>query len=64
MNKQYIEVVYKGESIAVIHVCECSPQDFIKKQREANANFSRLVNGLLERIDNLEKEVKILKGEE
>jgi len=64
MNKHYIEIVYNGEIVIVTPIQECSPQDFIKKQKEANTNFSRLVNGLLEKINNLEKEVKILKGEE
>lgn len=64
MLKKYAEVSIDGRPVVVAEIRECEPLDFVKKKREAAENFQNLIGGLKQRIDNLEKEVRTLKGED
>lgn len=62
MKKNYIEIVYNGEVVCVAPVKECDPLDYIKKEKVAT--LSDFIGRLLKRIDDLEQDVKVLKGED
>ena len=64
MNKKYIEVYIEDKIIVAAEIKECSPLDFIKKKKEAKENLLSILDAYLTRIEKLEKEVRILKGEE
>ena len=67
ITKKYVEIKIGGKTVAVLPICECSPVEFIKKQQEAAknlANLEKVVTLQKNRISALEKEVKILKGED
>lgn len=64
MAKQYVELKVNGETIVVAPVVESSSLDYATKKEKADATFTAIIKGLLKRIDDLEKEVKILKGED
>ena len=67
ITKKYVEVKIGGKTVAVLPICECSPVEFIKKQQEAAknlANLEKVITLQKNRISALEKEVKILKGED
>ena len=66
-TKKYIEVKVSGKVVAVLPINECSPAEFIEKQKEANKNLSNLetlIRLYKNKISELEKEIKFLKGEE
>lgn len=63
-NKKYVEIKLNGKVVAVPEVKDCEPLEYIKKEQAAAKNLDTLVKWLLIKIDNLEKEVKILKGED
>lgn len=60
MNKKYIELVIDNKVICVCPIKECTPLEFAQKKKEAEANLKELLDG----INELKKEVKILKGED
>lgn len=60
MNKKYVEFKIEDQVVAVCAIKECSPLEFIQKEREAKANLEKLV----ERLNKLEEEIKVLKGED
>lgn len=67
ITKKYVEVKIGGKTVAVLPICECSPVEFVKKQQEAAknlANLEKVITLQKNRISALEKEVKILKGED
>ena len=67
ITKKYVEIKISDKVVAVLPICECSPVEFIKKQQEAAKNLANLEKVIAlqkNRIANLEKEVKILKGED
>lgn len=67
INKKYVEIKIGGKTVAVLPICECSPVEFVKKQQEAAknlANLEKVITLQKNRISALEKEVKILKGED
>lgn len=64
MKKQYVELKFKGQLIGVCPIKEAEPLDFVKIKKEAEANFAALFDKIENKINNLEKDVKILKGEE
>lgn len=63
-NKKYVEIKIEGKVVAVPEIKECAPVEYIKKEQAAKKNLENLIKWLLVKIDNLEKEVKILKGED
>lgn len=67
LTKKYVEIKIGGKTVAVLPICECSPVEFIKKQQEAAKNLANLEKVIAlqkNRISALEKDVKILKGED
>jgi len=67
LNKKYVELKIDDKVVAILPICECSPTEFLAKKKEAEKNLSQF-NGVLliykNKITELEKEIKILKGEE
>lgn len=66
-KKQYIELKVNNKVVAVLPICECSPLEFIQKQKEAEKNLKQLEGAIAiykNKIKELEKEIKFLKGEE
>lgn len=68
MAKKFIRLVFEKKTIAVCPVEEVeSATDFLKLQKEAFQNSVQLLKRIKEgeeRIAKLEKEVRILKGED
>lgn len=64
ITKKYVEIKIEDKVVAILPICECTPHEFLAKKKEASDNFNLIVNGLIKRVDELEKEVKILKGED
>lgn len=67
LNKKYVEIKVSNKVVAILEIKECSPVDFIKKQQEAAknlANLEKVITLQKNRISALEKDVKILKGED
>lgn len=65
--KQYVEIRVNDKVVEVLEVKQCSPAQFLEKQREARSNrenLEKLIKLYKNKIANLEKEIKILKGEE
>lgn len=60
MFKKYVEFKIEDQVVAVCAIKECSPLDFIQKKREAEANLKVL----LDRLNSIEHEIRVLKGEE
>ena len=63
-NKKYVEIKINNKVVAVPEIKECAPLEYIKKSQAAAKNLDNLIKWLLVKIDNLEKEVKILKGDD
>ena len=71
MNKNYIEIKYNDKVVCVASVKSGSTTDYLNAKKEAEQNLKSLIKGyddffveLVKRIDDLEKEVKHLKGED
>ena len=67
ITKKYVEIKIGDKVVAVLPICECSPLEFIQKQKEAAKNLSNLEKVIKlqkNRLSALEKEVRILKGED
>lgn len=67
MTKKYVELKIGNKVVAVLPVCECSPIEFIEKKKEAAknlANLEKVIKLQKNRIAALEKDVRILKGED
>lgn len=71
LSKKAIIVHYQGKPIAIFHVQDCNSHDFLVLEKECKQNLYELLDSfetekvaLLERVENLEKEIKILKGED
>lgn len=64
MNVKYTEILVDGKVIQVSKVKECTPLEFIQKEKSANDNLAVLLKWLTTKINTLEKEIKTLKGEE
>lgn len=67
MLKKYIEIKLEGKVIAVCPIKECEVSRFIELEKEAKKNLAALVvdyNIQKEEIKRLEREIKILKGED
>lgn len=67
LTKKYVEIKIDEKTIAILPIKECSPLEFIKKQKEAEKNLAQLQGVITiykNQIKTLEKEIKILKGEE
>ena len=62
--KKYVEIGIEGKTVFVSEVKECSSLEFIQKQKEAKETLEKVLDSLLTRIENLEKEVRVLKGED
>ena len=67
INKKYVELKVNNKVVAILEVKECAALEFLQKQKEAQKNLEQL-NGVVtiykNRIKELEKQIKILKGEE
>ena len=67
LNKKYVELKVNNKVVAVLPICECTPLEFAKKQKEAQKNLEQL-DGVItiykNKIKELEKQIRILKGEE
>lgn len=67
MLKKYIEIKLEGRVVAICPIKECEVSHFIELEKEAKKNLAALIfdyNNQKEEIKKLEKEIKILKGEE
>lgn len=64
VNKKYVEIKVNGKVVAAPELKECTPLEYIQKKKEADANLENLIKWLLIKVDKLEKEVKVLKGED
>lgn len=65
MLKKYVEIRNAdGVLIQVCEVKECEPLEFLKLSREAKENRERLEREEDVRLTNIEKDIKVLKGEE
>lgn len=67
MDKKYCEIKYDNKVILVIPIKETTTADYLKIKKEAEQNLDELFKKLdsyKNRIDDLEKEVKHLKGED
>lgn len=67
MPKKYIEIKFEKKTVAVCPIKECEPLEYIELEKEATKNFLQLYARLKrydERIDQLEKDIKLLKGED
>ena len=68
MNKKFIRLVFEKKTIAICPIEECeSSIDYLKLQKEAFGNYVQLYKRFIDnekRIEELEKEVKHLKGED
>ena len=71
MKKQCVVIRFSGKTIYVAQVVDLESKDIFELTQVANDNLNQIINkesstktALLERIKNLEKEIKILKGEE
>lgn len=62
--KKYVEIKVNGKVVGVPEIKECTPLEYIQKKQEAEKNLDTLFKWLLIRIDRLENEVKVLKGED
>lgn len=62
--KKYVEISVNKKTVVIAEIKECEPLEFIQKKIEAKNNFEKMIKDFEDRIHNLEKEVKILKGEE
>lgn len=62
--KKFVEISVNGKTVVIAEIKECESLDFIKKKIEAKNNFEKMLKDFEDRIYNLEREVKILKGEE
>ena len=64
VTKKYVEIKIDGKVVAVPDIKECTPLEYVQKKQEAEKNLDNLLKWLLVKIDKLEKEVKVLKGED
>ena len=64
MLKKYVELKIDNKVVAISPIKECSAAEFIEKQKEADKNADNLIKWLLVKINELEKKVKILEGED
>lgn len=71
MLKKYAEVLYEGKPIYVLEIKECTPLEFIEKNKKALRNLQDLKirfqtekQELKKEINNLKEEIKHLKGED
>ena len=64
MNKKYVEVYIEDKLVIAAEIKETTPLNFIQKKKEATKNLADILDAFLTRIERLEKEVIILKGEE
>lgn len=67
MLKKYIEIHQNGVVVSVCEVKECEPLDFLRLKNQAEQNALKQKekeNALIKKINDLEHEIKILKGEE
>lgn len=64
MNKKYIQIEIEKTPVVIAEVKECDPVEFLKKKKAAAETLERIIGSLLGRIEKLEKEVCILKGED
>lgn len=71
MKKKCIVIYYKGLPIIVADVKELEPVEFIKIKDESLSNFTALLQSLAlekgqlnSRIEELEHQINVLKGEE
>lgn len=67
ITKKYVELKINDDVVAILPICECSATEYLKKQQEAAKNYEKLLKAIQfdkNRIAQLEKEIKFLKGEE
>lgn len=71
MAKKYIEIKFGEKVVGVCAIKECEPLAFIELEKVAkenakqiNENFLNTIKILSDRIESLENEVRILKGED
>lgn len=67
MTKKYIAIKYDNKPILVLPLQEGTTADYLKLKKEAEKNLDDLfknLESLKDRIIDLEKEVKHLKGED
>ena len=71
MAKKYVEVRICDKVVAVSEIKECEPLTFIELQKAAKENAKEIQDSLFKaietqnaRIRELEKEIRILKGED
>lgn len=71
IGKKVIVINYKDKPIYVSEIKDISSHEYLVIEKECQENFIEFLNkheedklALLERIAELEKEVKVLKGEE
>ena len=71
LPKKYIEVQFEGKPIFVSAITEGDSKTYLATRKEAKENLESLlkkhydeIQRLCGEIDNLKKEIKILKGED
>lgn len=71
MKKQCVVIRFSGKTIYVAQVVDLDSKDLFALTKEANDNLKKIIDEdiatrslLIKKIENLEKEIKVLKGEE
>ena len=71
LKKQYIEIEYNGKVVFVATVKEGESTDYLNAKKQATKNLAEIIRNHTEllsqfqtKINDLEKEIKHLKGED